>query len=196
MRTPHAQVSALAVALAVAGGARAQTLSDSQVAKVKGNLASAANSRCVFTVLSRRALTAYPRSWELGTQMEALIELDTPSFSVFNASSLPLFTSAPSSLGEVFSIAQRVLATRPGGSGPQPLVGGDGSAGDPASTGVGVLLANWTSQQNAGQAASAAASEVQFLLQDVPRASNGAISHRTSEVQLWCVHRDGRRARR
>ena len=75
----------------------------------------------------------------------------------------------------------------------------DGAAGDPASMafipwlklqfdipligmGVAVLLANQT-LANATYA-EAAAHELDFLLNYVPRAPNGAISHRISEAQL------------
>jgi hypothetical protein len=52
-----------------------------------------------------------------------------------------------------------------------------------------VLLANWTGQGNETvDFGGAARDQLQFLLEDVPRTSDGAISHRVAEVQLWCVH--------
>jgi hypothetical protein len=71
-------------------------------------------------------------------------------------------------------------------SGPQPLMQ-DGSAGDPASIGVAVLLANWTGQNNVDHLnfGEAATDQLNFLYQDVPQTPDGAISHRVSEVQLW-----------
>jgi hypothetical protein len=51
-----------------------------------------------------------------------------------------------------------------------------------AGMGVAVLLANQTLQNITY--AQAAAEELEFLLCDVPRAWNGAISHRVSEAQL------------
>ena len=57
-----------------------------------------------------------------------------------------------------------------------------------AHTGVGVavLLRNWTlpTGQN-GAYDTAAKNQLNYLLNVAPRASNGAISHRDSEVQLW-----------
>jgi hypothetical protein len=50
--------------------------------------------------------------------------------------------------------------------------------------GVAVLLANQTLQNNTY--AQAAAEQLEFLLDYVPRAWNGAISHRVSEAQLVC----------
>jgi hypothetical protein len=62
----------------------------------------------------------------------------------------------------------------------------DGSAADPASIGVAVLLANWTGQAGEDYA-DAAKDQLEFLQFSVPKTSDGAISHRVSEVQLWCV---------
>ena len=68
----------------------------------------------------------------------------------------------------------------------------DGSAADPASNGITMLLANWTGQSTPDSVnegvdyATAAKSQLDFLYSDnVPKTSDGAISHRTSQVQLW-----------
>jgi hypothetical protein len=52
-----------------------------------------------------------------------------------------------------------------------------------------VLLANWTGQgQGDGlDYAGAAQDQLNFLFQNVPKTSDGAISHRTEQVQLWSV---------
>lgn len=60
----------------------------------------------------------------------------------------------------------------------------DGSVADPASLGVIILIANWTGQKD-GDYAGAAKSQLDYLLNDAPRDSNGAISHRSEKVQLW-----------
>lgn len=60
----------------------------------------------------------------------------------------------------------------------------DGSAGDPASIGVAVILANYTNAPGANWAP-AAAKQLDFLLNHTPRSVDGAISHRTEYVQLW-----------
>ncbi|KAI9451516.1 Six-hairpin glycosidase [Lactarius psammicola] len=91
-------------------------------------------------------------------------------------------------LADVFTIARNVVTTLPpppsNGTG-QPLVLEDGSAGDPASIGTAVLIANWTglgSEDYAG----AATAQVEYLFGPaVPKTPDGAISHRVSEVQLW-----------
>ena len=66
----------------------------------------------------------------------------------------------------------------------------DGSAADPASIGVAVLLANWT-KQGGQDYAGAATDQLDYLYQKVPRSNEGAISHRTADVQLWCVRNLG-----
>ena len=51
-----------------------------------------------------------------------------------------------------------------------------------------VLLANWTRTNVSDQSFSEAAQgQLTYLLNDAPRTSDGAISHRADEVQLWCV---------
>jgi rhamnogalacturonyl hydrolase YesR len=116
--------------------------------------------------------------------MQALLSLDTPSFSALN-STVPPSTKPPSSLSDVLSSAKSVLSNAPSGNGPHSLFPDDGSAADPASTGIGLLIANWTGQS--GDYAGALESEVDFLLNKAPRSSKGAISHRTSQAQLWFV---------
>ena len=78
-----------------------------------------------------------------------------------------------------------------------------GAVGDPASPylflirgmdltvmssglGVAVLIANWTRSDRADQSfAQAARSQLAYLTSLAPRTSDGAISHRASQVQLW-----------
>ena len=63
----------------------------------------------------------------------------------------------------------------------------DGSAADPASNGVTVLLANLTGVSG-GDYATAAESQLNFLYSDkVPKTMDGAISHRIDQLQLWLV---------
>lgn len=61
----------------------------------------------------------------------------------------------------------------------------DDSAADPASIGPAVLLANWTNLGDGVDYAGAALDQLNFLYEKVPKTSDGAISHRTGEVQLW-----------
>ncbi|KAI9439008.1 glycoside hydrolase family 105 protein [Lactarius indigo] len=157
-------------------GASAQGLASNQVDTVKQLLADSAT-----------------HSWELGVRAQALLELSAPSFSVLTPSvPLPPPTSLNSSsndtLADVFTIARNAVATLPppptNGTG-QPLVLRDGSAGDPASIGIAVLIANWTGLGGENYAGAATA-QVEYLFgPGVPKTEDGAISHRVSEVQLW-----------
>ncbi|WOO81514.1 Unsaturated rhamnogalacturonyl hydrolase YesR [Vanrija pseudolonga] len=64
----------------------------------------------------------------------------------------------------------------------------DGAAGDPASLGIAVMLANMSTNNavvNNSAYGDSATSELNYQLYHVPRAPNGAISHRTNEVALW-----------
>ncbi|KAK7696444.1 hypothetical protein QCA50_001101 [Cerrena zonata] len=152
----------------------AQSLTEDQVSQVKARLAEGAK-----------------QSWELGTRAQALIEYDTPTYSVLNDTSLPPPQSnAPGSLSEVFDIVKEVVGNRSQSNGlvqgPQPLIQ-DGSAADPSSVGFAVLLANWTGRSSTDglDYAGAARDQLDFILTQVPRTDDGAISHRVSEVQLW-----------
>ncbi|KAL8280717.1 hypothetical protein RQP46_007040 [Phenoliferia psychrophenolica] len=135
----------------------------------------------VQQVLNRTAT----QSWEIGTHAEALLEYLYPALSPFASGSIPP-PSTPIAY-EVLSIAARIVSTKSNGT--LPLMA-DGSAGDPASIGAAVVLANWTSAglgYNVTKAgfASAATDQVRFLLTDTPRSPLGAISHRVEEVALW-----------
>lgn len=132
-------------------------------------------------------------SWERGTRAEALLELSVPSFSVLS----PSFRLYPSvnasvnaSLTDVYTIARNAVAALPSppsnGTG-QPLFLGDSSAGDPASIGVAVLIANWTGLRDEDYAGAATAQLEYLFGPEVPKTSDGAISHRTEQIQLWYV---------
>ena len=130
-------------------------------------------------------------SWELGTRAQALLEYGAQTYSVFSDTPLPppsSVTDQSADLSSVFDIARDIVSARQDGDGPQPLME-DGSAADPASNGVAVLLANWTGQGGSGgpDYAKAATEQLQFLLENVPRSNDGAISHRTSQAQLWYI---------
>lgn len=134
-------------------------------------------------------------SWELGTRTQTILELNATRYSVFSNNNLPPPPSSPpdnltSFLEPFFSIAKDVVANRPFQNivGPRPLLS-DGSAGDPASIGMSILLANWTGVDRGSglDYAGAANDELDWILNVVPRTDDGAISHRVLEVQLWCV---------
>ncbi|KAF8885564.1 Six-hairpin glycosidase-like protein [Gymnopilus junonius] len=138
-------------------------------------------------VISTRLAESALESWEIGTRAQTILELNATEYSVFSSTSLPPPSSVPSSLSSsgvltpFFTIAHDVVVNRTkannGTTGPQPLIFADGAAADPASIGV----------CDSGQVdyAGAATDQLNYLLQDVPRTSDGAISHRVSQVQLW-----------
>lgn len=118
-------------------------------------------------------------SWENGTRAQALLEIDHPELSVFYNPCLPI-TDTSGIPEEVNAIAEYTIAHKPNNT---LMLTEDGSAADPASLGVAVLLANATlanvdympdiDQQN------------EWLLVVAPRTVDGALSHRVSQVQLW-----------
>ncbi|KIO30557.1 hypothetical protein M407DRAFT_20446 [Tulasnella calospora MUT 4182] len=118
-------------------------------------------------------------SWEIGTRIQTLIEVDFSSMSVFSSNYLTPTPPSAQTLNPVLDIARRVVNTRSG----KQLVQ-DGSAADPASIGVGVLLGNWTRAPGANWD-TAAEDQLDALLNGTPRSVDGAISHRTEIVQLW-----------
>ncbi|KAI0069973.1 Six-hairpin glycosidase [Panus rudis PR-1116 ss-1] len=125
-------------------------------------------------------------SWELGTEAETLLELESPDYSVFSRSlhRPPTRIAANSSVVDVISLAERIVEAQPADS--LPLIDGDGAVGDPASLGVPVLLANWTrTNQSDDRFSVAAEGQLKYLLEVAPRNSDGAISHREEQVQLW-----------
>lgn len=179
----------------------AQGLTSGQIDTVQQLLALGATERSVIPqprplLCSSDVLYHSPHcSWELGTRAQALLELSTPSFSVLTPNvSLPpptsLNSSLNNSLADVFTIAQNAvaaLAPPPSDGTGQPLADGDGSAGDPASIGVAVLIANWTNLGGEDYAGAATAQLEYLLGPSVPKTTDGAISHRVSDLQLWCA---------
>ncbi|KZT00107.1 Six-hairpin glycosidase [Laetiporus sulphureus 93-53] len=180
----------MAALLVLTASALAQSLTSAQLDAVMDNLWLGAQ-----------------QTWELGTEAEALTEYDAPDFSVFANASLPPSTSAVNytALAPVLQIAYNTCANRTNATGAHPLIYVEGgAAGDPASIGVAVLLANRVdarapplnvpvsggngSTNGSGKGVSyaeAAKGQLEYTLEVVPRTSDGAISHRIEQVQLW-----------
>ncbi|KAG6908570.1 hypothetical protein DXG01_004128 [Tephrocybe rancida] len=142
--------------------------------------------------VSARLADGAKQSWELGTRAQSILEMNATRYSVLSvSSSLPppssISDSLSSPLQPFFQIAHDIVDGRAKSNGnitgPQPLIK-DGSAADPSSIGFAVLLANWTGQGGEDYA-SAAKDQLDYLEFNVPRTSDGAISHRVSQVQLW-----------
>ncbi|WVR09593.1 hypothetical protein IAU60_006664 [Kwoniella sp. DSM 27419] len=133
-------------------------------------------------------------SWENGTRAEAILEASYASLSVFSSNPFPLPSNFQSGqIPQIIDIAQVTMQNRPASSSSSSSTNGstlleDGAAGDPASLGITILLANASTnnqQINGVGYGDAATAELNYLLHTVPRAPNGAISHRTDQAQLW-----------
>jgi hypothetical protein len=128
------------------------------------------------------AISLPSHSWEFGTAAEALLELYNPPLSVFGSSPFPI--QAPLHVNDIKSLSY-AKTTIVLGQGVNALVNGDGAVGDPASLGVSAWLLGQSDDANAGAYAAAAAQTIQYLMNEAPRAPNGAISHRVDIVALW-----------
>ncbi|TBU33264.1 Six-hairpin glycosidase-like protein [Dichomitus squalens] len=143
---------------------------DDTLAKVKTNLQTIAT-----------------HSWEIGTELETLTELEWPELSVFHGAIPPPAQLASSHIAaDVIAKATAIVNNISDPTAVGPLIDGDGAVGDPASIGVAVLLTNWTrTDPSDDKFALAAQNQLEYLLTVAPRTDDGAISHRESEVQLW-----------
>lgn len=116
-------------------------------------------------------------SWEWGTAAEALLELYNPELSVFAARPFPVPTVNYSDVLALSYAASKVVW----GVSFDTFSANNGAAGDPSSFGVSAVLIGKTNQTFAD----GADATVTGLFNDVPRFSNGAISHRASVPELW-----------
>lgn len=127
----------------------------------------------------------------MGTRAQALLEYDSASYSVLTvgAGVPPSQSNPPNTLNTVLTIAKVVVGNLTNlTTSPRPLIPKDGSTGDPASVGGAVVLANWTGQGSDGLNYSVAATnQFNYLLLNVSKTGDGAISHRADQVQLWYV---------
>nr|GAT55418.1 predicted protein [Mycena chlorophos] len=130
-----------------------------------------------ITAVAATAKSLPSHVWEFGTAIEALLELDTPKYSVFGPSPFPVPTLDPAAVPALAYAQAKIVL----GTGAFALDNGDGAAGDPASLGVGATMLGKTNQTFAD----AAAGEIEYLLSNVPRWVNGAISHRADVAELW-----------
>ena len=99
-------------------------------------------------------------------------------FSVFYNPSIPIVPGHVPT--ESNTIAEITIAQRPADT---LMFCEDGSAADPASLGISILLANAT--MPGVNYMSAVNDQNRWLFEVAPRTSDGAVSHRVSEVQLW-----------
>ncbi|KAH7070668.1 glycosyl hydrolase family 88-domain-containing protein [Paraphoma chrysanthemicola] len=114
-------------------------------------------------------------SWETGTQSQTLLELSDPYVSVFSDTAFPN-GNIPKQATAGSTYAKRFIQTSGN------TLAASSSAGDPASLGVAAILLG---QSDSSSYSAAATRQVNTLLRTAPRYSNGAISHRNSDRQLW-----------
>lgn len=137
-------------------------------------------------------------SWENGTKSEAILEWTYPTLSVFTSTGNP-FPGAGSitsgQISQIIDIAQTTLQNRPASNTSAAARGGssllqDDAAGDPASLGIAVLLANLTTgdaQVNGVGYGDAATQELNYLLYDVPRVSGACDDEASCELWLYVL---------
>ncbi|KAG9049183.1 hypothetical protein FS837_011002 [Tulasnella sp. UAMH 9824] len=145
----------------------------------------------LLQLIRTRARDVSLKSWELGTLAEAYLEIDWPQMSVFGAVGVPPArnvggTDNPNNISTVLELANYAIAIRPVGS---VTLFEDGSVGDPASLGVAMLMANWTKASRPDEAHNDYDTPVRqqlgYVLNTAPKTADGAISHRSEQVQLW-----------
>ncbi|CEJ82139.1 hypothetical protein VHEMI02224 [[Torrubiella] hemipterigena] len=116
------------------------------------------------------------QSWEWGTAAQALLELYNPELSVYGDNPFPrgkIPHANPDSLA--LGYAKQFINTNS-----QVLVG-NSAVGDPASLGVSALLLG----QSDKVYLDASDRQTNYILNDAPKYSNGAISHRPDVAELW-----------
>ncbi|KAF6753906.1 Six-hairpin glycosidase-like protein [Ephemerocybe angulata] len=167
------RLTGIALLALLAGPVDAQELAEEQVNLVSSRLAESAR-----------------RSWEIGTRAQAILEHNATRYSVFANNDLPPPSNIPGDqqgpLEPLWNIARGVLSGGAGGNTAQPLVS-DSAVSDPASIGVAVLLANYTNlDKKDDQYEHAARNQYDYLMSNaVPKNGQGAISHKTEQIQLW-----------
>ncbi|TFK50500.1 Six-hairpin glycosidase [Heliocybe sulcata] len=123
-------------------------------------------------------------SWEQGTAAGAILELENPEYSVFAARPFEYDGVMPVSALQ-FAMSAVVRQTADGRLSQDINDAEDGAALDGASAGSAVLLGSFTRTDNETFWADSAARELNFILNDVPRTSTGAFSHRVDSRQYW-----------
>ncbi|CRK21743.1 hypothetical protein BN1723_003200 [Verticillium longisporum] len=115
-------------------------------------------------------------SWEWGTTAEALLELYNPELSVFGPEPFP-GGKIPKADPSTFALryARRYINRN------SQILVSDSTVGDPASLGVSAILLGQSENVYLG----ASKRQAEYLLNSAPRWSNGAISHRSEEAELW-----------
>jgi hypothetical protein len=134
-----------------------------------------------------QAVKLSKHSWEYGTAVQMLLEVYEPDLSVYGMNeSADAFPSghvpvvAPKDSPSL-DYAKKHIMLDGTASQQNALIHGDGSAGDPASLTVAAVMLGATDEKYA----QAATKQVNHLMTNVPRWSNGAISHREDTAAVW-----------
>ncbi|KAJ7600959.1 hypothetical protein C8J56DRAFT_768822 [Mycena floridula] len=122
-----------------------------------------------------KAKSLASHSWEFGTAAEALLEFYNPELSVFGSTPFPVPTKTPSSVIALSYAANKITFGKNG------LSNGEGAPGDQASLGISAVMLGKTNKAYG----TAAAKQVAFLVNNMPRFSNKAISQRADVPELW-----------
>ena len=115
-------------------------------------------------------------SWEWGTAAEALLELYNSELSVFGANPFPS-SKVPSANSSIFALEYAKQFINVNG---QVFVD-DSAVGDPASLGVSAILIG----QSDSAYLDASNRQADYILNQAPRWSNGAISQRPDVAEIW-----------
>lgn len=122
-------------------------------------------------------------SWEQGTAASAILETDTPTYSLFGSSPFKYSSSAGLPVTPLqFGLS---AVTRQGGDGRLSGDGKSGAAVDSSSAGSVVMLGSFAETSKASYWHNAATKQLHYLLHTAPRTSTGAISHRADSKQYW-----------
>jgi hypothetical protein len=115
-------------------------------------------------------------SWEWGTAAEALLELYNNELSVFGSNPFPN-GQIPSADPGIISLA----FAKPFINTDSQVLVDNSAVGDPASLGVSAILLGQSNSVYIG----AAQRQADYILNQAPRFSNGAISQRPDVAELW-----------
>ncbi|EJD55467.1 hypothetical protein AURDEDRAFT_109784 [Auricularia subglabra TFB-10046 SS5] len=130
-------------------------------------------------------LGAARESWEQGTAALALLEWDTPMYSLWGSQPFgPPGGRADPLPDSTLRLAVSAVAHQ-GSQGRLAQSNGDGAALDGASNGRAVLLGQLTQPSREAFWRRASDKQLNYLLHKATRTSTGALSHRTKTRQYW-----------
>ena len=169
----------------------------------QASTAAASSNSTMYNMALNSLLTAQRASWEQGVTQSAILETYYPEWSVFHKTSGDLYPKKESSStpipSQLLSLAYHSIAAQDRNGRLATVVTGDestsqGAAQDSASCGEGVLLGAWIIEgfvnnqpDPNGFWGGAAQRQLNYLLHNVSRSTNGVISQRAARnvIQLW-----------